>query len=91
MSCFKTNKIEPEVTEKLTNIIKTTFTPTGNYEADKSRVESYAKAVGMDEANTKLGVVLATEGKSAFLKKAFEDPNDPSRQMDYAEMRARYG
>jgi len=90
MDCFK-SKIVPNNNSEIAKTIKTTFTSTGNYEADKARVESYAKAVGMDEANTKLGVVLATEGKAAFFKKAFEDPNDPSRQMDYAEMRSRYG
>jgi hypothetical protein len=79
------------ISSGLANNIKTTFTPTGNFEEDKAKVEAYAKAVGMDEANTKLGIVLATEGNEAFIKKAFENPNDPTKQLSYAEMRARYG
>ena len=87
----KISVLPNDVSSDLTNTIKTTFTPTGNFDADKARVEAYAKAVRMDEANTKLGIVLATQGKAAFIKKAFEDRTDPTKVVDYAEMRARYG
>ena len=82
---------KPIAEEVLLNTIKDTFTSTGDYATDKNRVESFAKSVGMDEANTKLGVVLATQGNEAFIKKAFEDPRDNTKTLDYAQMRALYG
>ena len=61
--------------------------------ADIQNVETYAKEVGMDEANKEGLAVLTTQGEQAFLKHAFTDKNadGTERTMDYAEMRARYG
>ena len=70
----------------MNNIIKTTFTPTGNFEADKTRGEDFAKAVGMDEANKAMAVVMATKGLDAAAKAMMDDCGG-----DYCLMRSRYG
>ena len=67
------------------------FTPTGNYEDDKNRGIKYAKEVGMDEANTKMAVVMATEGPQEAAKKMLSEFTTPEGVLDYAAMRARYG
>ena len=90
MSKRKANQISVEPQEIL-KVIKDTFTPTGNYEADKARVEAYAKAVNMDDLNKNLGVVLATQGPGAFLKQAYQNPHEPGKELSYSEMRALYG
>lgn len=71
-----------ELGKKINNI----FTPTGNNEDDKNRALEYAKEVGMDQANTKMAVVMATQGKDAAAKAMLADCGN-----DYAAMRARYG
>jgi hypothetical protein len=72
--------------QNISNVIKTTFTPTGNYDEDKDRAETYAKAMKMDQANRKMAVVASTQGFPAAAK-AMMDEFDG----DYASMRARYG
>ena len=59
---------------------------TGNFQADKARAEAYAKSVGMDQANTKMAVIMATQGPDAAAKAMIEDSGG-----DYAAMRMRYG
>ena len=68
------------------NGIKKIFTPTGNFEADKTRGEDYAKAVGMDDANKAIAVVMATKGLDAAAKAMMDDCGG-----DYCLMRSRYG
>ena len=74
------------VIKETINTVKTTFTPTGDFNADKIRGENYAKAVGMNEANTKMTVIMATQGPAAAAKAMMEDCGN-----DYSAMRARYG
>ena len=74
------------VTEALLDTIQKTFTPTGDFNADKIRGENYAKAVGMNEANTKMTVIMATQGPAAAATAMMEDCGN-----DYMAMRARYG
>ena len=71
--------------------IKNTF----DFKADQTKnvfdfkvaqAENYAKAVGMDEANTKMLVIMETQGGNAAAKAMMEDCGG-----DYAAMRARYG
>ena len=65
---------------------KEIFTPTGDIATDKARGEAYAKAVGMDSANTKMAVVMATQGPKAAAKAMMKDCGG-----DYFAMRAKYG
>lgn len=74
------------LSETISNVLNNTFTPTGNYDEDKDRAETYTKAMKMDEANRKMAVVAATQGFPAAAK-AMMDEFDG----DYAAMRARYG
>jgi len=76
---------ETPVSEPIVNI-KKTFEPTGNFQADKARAEAYAKAVGMDQANTKMAVIMATQGPDAAAKAMIEESGG-----DYASMRMTYG
>ena len=55
----------------------------------KEQTEAYAKAVGMDERNTKVAVIMATEGSAAAVKAMFT--GDKGEQLSYYEMRSRYG
>ena len=80
-----------ELDKKVTSVIKTTFTPTGDYDADKKRAETYAKAVGMDSANTKVAVLMATQGMDAGAKAMINEHTDENGKFDYAARRARYG
>jgi hypothetical protein len=73
------------------NNIKTTFTPTGNFDADKDRAETYAKAIKMDQANAKMAVVMATEGKDAAAKAMIKEHTNSDCKFDYAAMRGMYG
>jgi hypothetical protein len=68
---------------EIINNIKTTFTPTGNFENDKARAEAYAKSVGMNEANTKIAVIMATQGPDEGAKTMLAEFNN-----DYFAMRA---
>ena len=74
------------ISKEISETIKSTFTPTGNFTEDKARAEAYAKAVGMDAANSKMAVIAATQGFPAAAK-AMLDESDGN----YAAMRARYG
>jgi len=93
MRCFSSknkNKndivLSPKVTKVFVEVVKTTFTPTGDFEKDKERGKMYAKAVGMDDANTKMAVVMATKGNEAAAKAMIKDCGG-----DYFAMRAKYG
>ena len=77
-----TNVINTEIIKTVKDIC----TPTGNFELDKKRAQTYAKAVGMDTANSKMMEVMTTQGPQAASKAMMEDCGN-----DYAAMRARYG
>jgi len=77
---------DKNITDALVDTIQKTFTPTGDINADKIRGENYAKAVGMNEANTKMAVILATQGPAAAATAMMEDCGN-----NYMAMRARYG
>ena len=79
-------KSKPEQVSEPIVKIKKTFEPSGNFQADKARAEAYAKAVRMDQANTKMAVIMATQGPDAAAKAMIEDSGG-----DYAAMRMRYG
>ena len=66
----------------MNNIIKTTKL----VEVDKTRGENYANAVGMDDANKAMAVVMATKGLDAAAKAMIDDCGG-----DYYLMRSRYG
>ena len=68
------------VDKLIANVVKNTF------DFKVSQAEKYAKAVGMDDANTKMLVVAETQGYQAAAKAMMEDCGG-----DYAAMRARYG
>ena len=79
------------VDKLISNVVKNTF----DFKADQTKnvfdfkvaqAENYAKAVGMDEANTKMLVIMETQGGNAAAKAMMEDCGG-----DYAAMRARYG
>jgi hypothetical protein len=79
-----------EMDKELVNVVKTTFTPTGDTKKDELRARGYAKAVGMDQANTEMAVVMATEGleagANAMIKKHTTDG-----KFDYFAMRQQFG
>jgi hypothetical protein len=75
----------------VSDIVKTTFTPTGNYDEDKDRAETYAKAFKMDAANAKMAVVAATQGFDVAAKEMVKEFTSDEGVLDYAAMRARYG
>ena len=75
----------------IVNIVKTTLTPTGHFEKDKTRGEEYAKKVGMDDANTKMAVVMATQGTDAGGKQMVREFTTPKGHFDYEAMRNMYG
>jgi hypothetical protein len=89
MGSSNSNIVDKELTKDIVNGIKTTFTPTGNYELDKKRGENYAKVVGMDAANTKIAVIMATQGLEAGTKAMFTGDN--GKKLSYSEMRNLYG
>ena len=66
--------------------VVTVFTPTGDIAADTARAEAYAKAAGMDRANTKMAVVMATKGMDAGAAAMLAE-----HKGDYAAMRNMYG
>ena len=45
----------------------------------------------MNKLNRDLLVTLKTESKEEFIKQAFTDPNNSTKQLSYAEMRSYYG
>jgi hypothetical protein len=65
---------------------KQIFTPTGDIATDKASGEAYAKAVGMDSANTKMAVIASTQGMDAAAKAMMDESGG-----DYFLMRSRYG
>jgi len=79
-----------DMDKEIINVVKTTFTPTGDAKKDELRARGYAKAVGMDQANTEMGVVMATQGfdagANAMIKKHTTDG-----KFDYFAMRQQYG
>ena len=77
-----TNVINTEIIKTVKDIC----TPTGNFELDKKRAQTYAKAVGMDNANAKMLEVMTTQGPQAGAKAMMEHSDN-----DYAAMRMRYG
>ena len=76
---------------KIINTVIETFTPTGDFEKDKKRAEVYAKQMGMDQANTKMGIVMATQGPDAAAKAMVNQFTTPSGGLDYMAMRNMYG
>ena len=75
---------------KINNAV-TMLKSTGTKEEMVKEANIYADSVGMNPANRDLLVTLKTEGPSAMIKKAFEDPHEQGRTMTYAEMRSMYG
>ena len=75
----------------IANVVKSTFTPTGDFKKDKDRAEAYAKSVKMDEPNTKMSVVAATQGFDTAAKTMINQFTDASGKLDYAAMRQMYG
>ena len=79
-----------DMDKEIINVVKTTFTPTGDFKKDELRARGYAKAVGMDQANTEMAVVMATQGfdagANAMIKKHTTDG-----KFDYFAMRQQYG
>ena len=73
--------------EKALNMLKST----GTKEELIKSANDYADSSGMDQANRNLLITLKTEGKESFIKKAFQDPNNPERVLSYSEMREKYG
>ena len=71
--------------------VTSTLTPTGDIKADTSRAEIYAKTVGMDSANTKMAVVMATQGPDAAAKEMIKEFTSEDGRFDYFAMRGRYG
>ena len=71
--------------------IVSTLTPTGDIPSDTLRAENYAKTVGMDPANTKMAVVMATQGHDAAGKAMISEFTSKDGNFDYCAMRARYG
>ena len=78
--------ISKNISKEITERIKSTFTPTGNFTQDKARAEAYAKSVGMNAANTSMAVVAATQGFPVAAKAMLDEFDG-----DYSAMRARYG
>ena len=54
--------------------------------AAKVQAEAYARAVGMNQANTKMAVVMATQGPQAAANAMLKEHNG-----DYCSMRMMYG
>ena len=91
MGSSKSKMLDEERAESIVVTIKETFTPTGKYNEDKDRALAYAMAMRMDEQNTKMAVVAATQGFPVAAKSMVEEFTDSNGKLDYAAMRARYG
>ena len=87
----KFNIISNNESGAVVDVVKTSFRPTGNLKKNKLRGEAYARAIGMDEANTKMVVVMATEGIEAAGKAMIGEFTNANGGIDYAAMRERYG
>ena len=87
----KFNIISNDESGAVVDVVKSSFRPTGNFQKNKLRGEVYARAIGMDEANTKMVVVMATEGIEAAGKAMIGEFTNANGGIDYAAMRERYG
>lgn len=74
MGCVVSNEIK--------NVVKHTLTPT----EDLEKVENYAKAVGMDDANKKILTIAVKDGWEVATKTMMETADN-----DYFKMRMKYG
>lgn len=81
------NKIDRQIAQQVKKLI----TPTGDYDEDKDRAETYAKAFKMDAANARVLKIMATQGPDAAMKAMLNDTARDGQPLSYAEMRARYG
>ena len=73
MGCVVSNEIKN---------VKDTFAPT----EDLEKVENYAKAVGMDDANKKILTIAVKDGWEVATKTMMETADN-----DYFKMRMKYG
>jgi hypothetical protein len=78
MGCVVSNEIK--------NVIKHTLTPTNDPSDDLEKVENYAKAVGMDDANKKILTIAVKDGWGVATKTMMETADN-----DYFKMRMKYG
>ena len=76
--------------ENIVKTVKNTFTPTDDFEKDKERGQKYAEAIGMDAANTKMAVVMATQGSQVAAKEMISEFTKDNK-FDYSAMREMYG
>ena len=81
------NKVDKHIGQQIKKVI----TPTGNYDEDKDRAETYAKAFKMDAANARVLKIMATQGPDAAMKAMLNDTAPDGQPLSYAEMRSRYG
>ena len=81
------NKVNKHVAQQIKKVI----TPTGNYDEDKDRAETYAKAFKMDAANARVMSIMATQGPEEAMKAMLNDTAPDGRPLSYSEIRARYG
>jgi len=95
--CKTVNVVEPvteyehkQIVNKVNNALNMLHA-TGTKEELTKIAQDYAKNVGMNDLNANLLVSLKTDSKEEFIKNAFTNPYDPSKQLSYAEMRALYG
>ena len=79
------NKVDKHIGQQIKKVI----TPTGDYDEDKDRAETYAKAFKMDAANARAMSIMATQGPDAAIKAMFTGDNGET--LSYSEMRSRYG
>jgi len=77
--------------QQIAQQIKNVITPTGDYDEDKDRAETYAKAFKMDAANARVLKIMATQGPDAAMKAMLNDTAPDGQPLSYEEMRARYG
>ncbi len=66
------------------NIINNTISPT-------VKALNYAKAVRMDDANTKIMVIAETQGMDVAVNTMISKHTDSNGTFDYAAMRNEYG
>jgi hypothetical protein len=81
------NKDNKEIAQEIKKVI----TPTGEYDEDKDRADTYAKAFKMDAANARVLHIMTTQGPDAAMKAMLSDTTPDGQPLSYAEMRSRYG
>jgi hypothetical protein len=81
------NKVDKHIAQQIKKVI----TPTGDYDEDKDRAETYAKAFKMDAANARVLHIMATQGPEAAMNAMLKDTAPDGQPLSYAEMRSRYG